>query len=566
MFVYSKTAKKTIVYLSILCLATVGLPVRAANSFPPHAASQDPQQIVGPTSRPLTSAQLKYIQGRIKMLNTIRAVLSDSGAPFNPDLLMSRDWRRRLKTTFAAMPQMQITRLQNQPLKGAVFANELQLSDNVTIASDTVIVANRITFRKSNSVIKGPHNIHIFVVDYFGPEVTGSNSVTVDTSGIGRKEWLATNGGKAPRAKGWNAGSLYMASDNTSGAPGAKGTDGTFGQRGIDGEGGANGPDGACAGSPNGVEGLFGGSGGDGNDGGNAGDGSPGGDAQDISLNITDPNDSTSYNLIAKGGDGGDGGDGGSGGIGGTGGKGGNGGNGVACNCASGGIGAGGNGGNGGRGGRGGSAGNGGKGAQGGKGGNITVSYPSGYDIDRVSADASGGNSGRGGSGGIGGTGGLGGDPGAGGAPGSILNCGTGNAGQNGNYGNPGDSGSSGNAGQPGTPGNAGNVTYNQTGGGSGGPDLEPGGNGGGGGSGGGCTEWWWVWYEWSCEIGFYNGPSRKSRLSTSISEISASNAVATDSLRGKTWLASASPLFSTAIMVENCGWRESGRMYAGCW
>ncbi len=475
---------------SFSCMAIAILIIA---SFSIHTSSQQSAPIRPPQGRQMSSAMRQKIETIIRRYRVVRREFQKARIPLDPGILFVKNWRQRSQPVLASIPQMQVTRLHGNTLQGAQLARELQLPEKVNLTGDTVILAQRVKFLGDNVVIKGPHNLHIFVIESFGT-MTGKGSITIDVSGLGRKEWLE----RIKKERGLSAttgGVIAMSPSDADGTPGSDGVGGTQGTSGAHATGtGDPGANGTCPDDPSGKEGFTGPYGGDAsNDAGNGGHASPGGNAGELSLEITNPNDTTPYNLSAKGGDGGRGGDGGPGGFGGNGGRGGRGGDGVGCTCVPFPIfGSGGIGGRGGDGGDGGSGGNGGDGKNGGRGGTIGITYPPGYNPGGITTNVSGGAAGQGGAGGAAGQGGQPGGGGDGGSGASLL-CGSGSTGGAGGSGDPGAAGmSSGNSGNNGAPGDSGSVTMTQSGGDSE-PLLEPGTPYSNGNK--ICVDWYYVYY-----------------------------------------------------------------------
>lgn len=382
-----------------------------------------------------------------------KELLSRKGVPFDPEILLRRDWKRILQPKLAEMPEMHEAKVVGSKIEGVQMADALYLPERVEITGDTVIIANKVIFKGRNAVIKGNHNIYFYPIETegvlgtslemalneqapvfskvkfgnssrlenFRPKLLQDNwSLTIDTSGPGPKEWLEKQ--KKQEASGIVKISFRQDQD-TSGAPGGDGDLGPSGDNGPDGlpSPASIGPPGVCGGNPNGGDGEPGEIGGTGNES-NAtgGEGRRGGDASIIDTEITRL--TGTYHFYAKGGDGGRGGKGGQGGTGGRGADGGPGAPGKDCTCAMGGAGNGGNGGPGGKGGRGGNGGNGGLGGLPGNGANITVKRPANFS-GMITAAPWGGS---GGPGGGPGTPGFPGQEGSGGDPGrraSAFNC-----------------------------------------------------------------------------------------------------------------------------------------------
>ncbi|MBA3240707.1 MAG: collagen-like protein, partial [Acidobacteria bacterium] len=477
--------KTTYAILLVLAVALMAIPPTTLHSQGQNKPKQKKKVAVlrqqnQPASPPTAQEVADSDRGKLAQAEKVRAfksgrdLLRAKGVPFEPNILLEPDWREKLKHFLARMPEMRKELFHSSILEGAQLADVFRLPEKVQLKGDTVIIANRIVFDGKNVSIKGNHAIHFFALNSIGT-ANGGGTVTIDTSGLGRKEWLEQQQNKAgqrsakskesPR-RSTERGGFFMAKasyshalivnpamlQNGDGQPGADGAMGQFGYAGGSGTSSYNGANGSCGGDLNGQPGGDGGWGGDGTDGQRGGDGSSGEDARPITLTITDPNDTSPYVVTARGGAGGQGGQGGYGGQGGSGGNGGNGGNGAVCaGCQ---LGSGGSGGTGGIGGDGGAGGDGGTGGNGGAGNVITINYPSGYDISRISADAGGGAAGSGGNGGLGGTAGFGGSGGSNGSGGSAIGCGSGNNGNPGQRGSDGRGGAHGDPGSPGSPGN----------------------------------------------------------------------------------------------------------------
>lgn len=411
-----------------------------------------------------------------------RSLLLAAGVPFEPNDLLEKNWRGRLASKFAAMPEMSRSRRLSPRLAGAYIGDTLFLPEKMRADGDVVIIARKIVYDGQNVEIVAPgHDVSAFVIEsqrhgasgdaqttapqsdssvfvYTGalPEQTGRRAGGAQPLVVSSWSRAGVMFGPASWKEGSGEGSFRVASFIQT-ANGSRGTDGGFGNNGSNGgtgSTGANGVAGSCPSSVNGGPALNGGSGGPGGSGTAGGDGGNGTNGGMINWTIS-AHDSGTFNFSAKGGDGGYGGPGGRGGNGGTGGVGGTGGNGADCSNCSVGPGNGGAGGTGGQGGSGGQGGAGGKGGNGGDGGMITVDN---YSINAtVSTDASGGSGGQGGSGGPGGSFGVGGLGGAGGLAGSTscsgFNPTAGASGSAGGAGNPGLEGAAGASGTNGSSG-----------------------------------------------------------------------------------------------------------------
>jgi hypothetical protein len=408
-----------------------------------------------------------------------RRMLQEKNIPFDPDILLDSDWPQKLKPTLAGMPEMQNINVLSDKLRGVYVADTLFLPEKTTVTGDTVILARRLLFEGENAVIKGPHDVSLFVSETSGglgvtlKQALGERrqlfvqasftsasplaslrpirggTLTIDVSGRGRADWLKQSRSKSIEFRP----ASFQDVDGADGRDGDPGVNGISGGSGNAGEVGDNGD---CSGLPtaqNGKTGHNGGDGMNGDNGANGGNGDPGQNAGGIYAYFGD--DTTYYYVYgsARGGDGGNGGAGGYGGQGGNGGHGGSGGNGAACTCENGGSGNGGKGGNGGKSGNGGNAGNGGNGGHGGTGGWVYVSYPS-YATGSVSVDQAGGTGGRGALAGIDAPAGQPGVAGDGGPGSPATFCSP--AGSDGDHGSGGSFGTFGMIGADGTDGGSG--------------------------------------------------------------------------------------------------------------
>ena len=396
----------------------------------------------------------------------IRKLLTESNIPFDPDLIIDHKLNETAKgfvsSKLGELPEMQEVRQVGSKIKGVQMADILYLPEKVELTGTTAIIANKIIFEGKNPVIKGSYSILFYPVvtegalgttveeamknqepaflkasyskstrlKRFVPQLLEEGwTLTIDTSGRGRKEWLEDQKKKKENLSSnsnGNSNSSYnpdyltnLEPGNTSGGLGSTGAPVPQGVTGgtESPNPGPAGPPGSCGDestvightAPTGSPGLLGDApqevGNTGGEGGNAGE-------QNITITSTSSNLVTFY---AKGGQGGQGGPGGKGGMGGPGGQGGTGGSGANCRCGLGGAGSGGQGGQGGPGGRGGDGKKGGTGGQGGKGALIRVSVPYDYPAVHLYGD-----------GGYGGPGGDAGEPGGSGQPGTPGNGGPG--------------------------------------------------------------------------------------------------------------------------------------------
>ncbi|MEK6280757.1 MAG: hypothetical protein AABN95_10425 [Acidobacteriota bacterium] len=380
-----------------------------------------------------------------------RELLLKHGVPFDPDILLEGNWKKKLAPALAVMPEFQEVREGRQKMEGVELADTLLLPEHVELTGDTVLIARQVVFSGKNPIIKGPHDLSFFPMEApltldslessrrngsgslikagFSPArllatarerglLVKPESISINVDGLGRDEWVKKRKA-ALRNKSYShyagrANSRIQAPQNIDKDPGATGQEGPPGANAVEPPEAAEGPPGHCAAShPDGFIGD------DGNDATPAGtgvigkrgvDGDKGG-----TLNFPIPSGTETYHLSARGGRGGEGGPGGPGGLPARGGKGGRGGPGAECNCPQN-SGNGGKGGRGGKGSTGGTGGTGGPGATGGKGGIINVTVACNYQ-GVYTTNVTGGGEGPQGSAGLnsaGGPPGFGGDPGRG--------------------------------------------------------------------------------------------------------------------------------------------------------
>lgn len=428
-----------------------------------------------------------------------KELLIKKGVPFNPDILMTPNWRKTLAPHFEQMPEMQEVKIGPGRLKGVQMAHTLYLPEKVELTGDTVILARNVIFEGRDAIMKGwSFSIALYPIDKTGllgstlqqalqrsgPRFVNANfsrtasrniptnlpvikdgSLTIDTSGFGYKQWLQQQTVAKSRSGRFVKTAHTTQGEVNNGAPGTPGDDGPAGADGPPVGVGTRGSDGTC-GSTSSVNGGEGGIGPSGNVGLRPSDdgakGGGGGNGGNITFPIPDQ-PASRYQFEANGGDGARGGRGGQGGRGSDGGRGGQGGTGANCACDQGGSGAGGPGGSGGPAGPGGPGSKGGQGGSGGDAGNITISYPSSYDPSNIHTFANGGRAGAGGGRGPAGLPGSLGQGGPGGLSGGASICP--NQGFGGTTGQNGSSAGNGAEGAPGPvgerAGNNGAITLN---------------------------------------------------------------------------------------------------------
>lgn len=456
-----------------------------------------------PYSTPTSSIPSKRnptIQEQKDMFEPARKLLLEKGVPFEPEVLLSSDWREQLSSSFNQINELQTTLRAENKMEGVQIADTIILPEKVELTGDLVILANTIVFEGRQNIIKGVgKNIYVFPIrESFHIEKTfedtmqeqglskqslpainqrvyekfqfvkkAENSVlTVSVNGQGYNEWLARQKQLKDRKPSTSKPELNdpvpcpPQTPNCNGGQGAQGVMGSPGYySGYIPPSPVNGANGRCdLNSPNGLNGFPGNNGATGpENAGIGGIGDNGGQGGTIMFNITAPFNA-GYVFESKGGRGGTGGTGGFGAPGDNAQDGGAGGNGQDCSCQQGGAGTGGDGKNGGRGGKGGIGGTGGPGGPGGRGGTINIYVPYNFPNPApIDARFSGGTPGLPGEGGIGGTPGI---SGSGGMRGRALgndNCPSSSA-HDGNEGNTSTSLGSGDRGPQGTPGTTGEI------------------------------------------------------------------------------------------------------------
>jgi len=337
--------KKTAILLPPVLLAVVAFTLNLGAAHHPDITAANPS-VVSQTQ------QDKHQERRRAKFDKARKLLTDKNVPFDPDILLTKDWPKTLKTTLDNLPEFKETRRGPQRLKGVQIAQTLYLPEKVELTGDTVILVNNLIFEGTDAVIKGPFNIYVYPAGEQGvlgtsveiasrhaeaqfikagwfknavrpplPIIRGG-SITVDVSGLGREDWLRSQQAKA-NGKAKTIPASFVQGESQTGSAGSDGSAGNNGSAGADGGAGSNGANGNCSTGPvNGADGGNGGGGATGYPGGSGGNGSTGGTAAAIDWTIYSPSYS-SYTFNSTGGPGGNGGAGGKGGTGGKGGAGG---------------------------------------------------------------------------------------------------------------------------------------------------------------------------------------------------------------------------------------------------
>lgn len=426
-----------------------------------------------------------------------RELLLGRGLPFDPDILLEPDWKTRLAPAFAVIAELQETRHGTKKLEGVQLADTLYLPESVELSGDTVVIARQLVFLGKRIVIKGPHDLHIFLNESILSKhgsIQGSKSgwapagkaahrqtlltaqpqdswvepesITINVNGVGRDEWVEKPKRNPIQEKRLSnhMSKIVLTTPSDDGDPGQDGSAGTPGTPAGSVPTSDPGNNGSCNGTVDGDDGHTANTGNQGGPGGNGGsNGTVGGPGHTLTVTIS--NHTGTFHFSAHGGRGGSGGRGGDAAPGGRGGDGGPGGVGASCSCPQR-SGNGGRGATGGRGGAGSIGGNGGNGKDGGPGGTINLTVPCDF-AGQWDADFAGGMAGQGGQAAAASVGGQGGSGGAGGAGGSSPSCPS-LAGTNGISGVEGPSGSvgfdNGNSGASGSNGAQGNLNVTTSG------------------------------------------------------------------------------------------------------
>lgn len=162
------------------------------------------------------------IESRKRNFEIANNLLRRKGVPFDPEVLLEDHWQQTLAPVLAQMPEMQEIRYNGEALGGVELADTLYLPEKIQVLDNLVIVAKHLVFEGADILIKGNHNISIFPAEKVtvirsslpkrrlkqgGKEsltveipdtrpVDKGGSITIDTSGIGYKEWLESIGGE----------------------------------------------------------------------------------------------------------------------------------------------------------------------------------------------------------------------------------------------------------------------------------------------------------------------------------------------------------------------------------
>jgi hypothetical protein len=93
-------------------------------------------------------------------------LLKQQKVPFDTKLLLAEDWRAKLGTAFATMPELQTDVRVVDRMKGVYLARTLLVGSQVELEGDTVILAKDLAPDDENSsvMIKGDYRLVMWVI------------------------------------------------------------------------------------------------------------------------------------------------------------------------------------------------------------------------------------------------------------------------------------------------------------------------------------------------------------------------------------------------------------------
>ena len=219
--------------------------------FPTNMLSSKAQQGGAQTTAKRTELlERKFAQDRRqeeldrarKNFRKTKELLIQKGFPFDPETLLTGNWRKALAPHFDQMAEMQEVRIGPRRIKGVQMAHTLYLPEQIELVGDTVILARNLVFEGRNAVIKGTFSISVYPIDQTGllgttleqalqrsgprfvnarfSTVAARNiptnlplikdgSLTISTSGRGYKQWLEDRGVASSRSRGFIRGSTF---------------------------------------------------------------------------------------------------------------------------------------------------------------------------------------------------------------------------------------------------------------------------------------------------------------------------------------------------------------------
>jgi hypothetical protein len=119
-----------------------------------------------------TNAQLSKEQAEIKkrvengMLEPAIQMLKQKKVPFDTKLLLDDDWRTKLSSSFAAMPELQTDVRVTNRMKGVYLARTFLVGPQVELDGDTVILAKELAPDDENSsvMIEGDYRLIMWII------------------------------------------------------------------------------------------------------------------------------------------------------------------------------------------------------------------------------------------------------------------------------------------------------------------------------------------------------------------------------------------------------------------
>lgn len=157
--------------IAILCVFGIRL-ANVPNTIRSSSGARDQQA----SGRQDTQAAIEL------QLEPARQLFSVAGLPFEPTQLLKPKWRAELRPALEALSQMKEVRFLDKPLIGTQLADTLCLPEQVELTGDAVILVRHLRFEGTAPIIRGNHNIYLFLVNSVG--VLGT---TLDRRGKGRQ-------------------------------------------------------------------------------------------------------------------------------------------------------------------------------------------------------------------------------------------------------------------------------------------------------------------------------------------------------------------------------------------
>lgn len=259
--------------VAILCV--FGISLAYAPSITRTRTSNKPPERQD-SSRQVTQSAIEA------QLEPARRLFLSARLPFEPRELMRPKWREELAPLLKSLPQMEAVRFLDEPLAGTQLADTLCLPEQVELTGDAVILVRNLRFEGTAPVIRGNHNIYLFLVESVGvlgttlDELVGKGKqrlasmnpgaardvpldialrpcleqtqITIDTHGDGYDEWVTRKRGRQKRVQQGDRMAINADRDTSKenqtgiGATGTQGSQGHF----ADPNPGARGEDGAC--------------------------------------------------------------------------------------------------------------------------------------------------------------------------------------------------------------------------------------------------------------------------------------------------------------------------------